>query len=155
MTDQLLPNWFLKNCPKLIKQEMSGAKVSFFGKCEKIFEAKIRQTIDQTLRDKGLMPGDFCVDVNFFSPSKMRKYNMKFRGKDYATDVLSFGQFDDVVNFLPTSGLVRPVMLGDLVLCEEVIRAEAEEEKTDLETHLMMLVEHGMLHLLGIHHPED
>ena len=80
--------------------------------------------------------------------------NNDFHQDDYATDVLSFGQFEDVLKDKP-KGIKVPIMLGDLVLCESVIKKEAIEEGKSYEEHLLMLVDHGMKHLLGIHHPED
>lgn len=102
----------------------------------------------------GQTPIDFAVDVNFVDEKKMRKLNSDFRQKDYATDVLSFGQFEDILKDKP-KGIANPIMLGDLVLCESVISKEAAEEGKSYEKHLLMLVDHGMKHLLGIHHPED
>jgi len=118
------------------------------------FQKKITEVITQTLNDNGLVAQDFNIDVNFVSSKRMRELNSNFRKKDYATDVLSFGQFDDIVND-PPKGKYYPIMLGDLVLCKEVIVKEALEEDKSYEEHLLMLVEHGTLHLIGVHHPED
>ncbi|MBP6979679.1 rRNA maturation RNase YbeY [Candidatus Curtissbacteria bacterium] len=133
---------------------MQAAVTIYAENLDKPLEKKIIQTISDTLSTLGQQPIDFAVDVNFVDEKKMRKLNSDFRQKDYATDVLSFGQFEDVLKDKP-KGIKVPIMLGDLVLCESVIKKEAIEEGKSYEEHLLMLVDHGMKHLLGIHHPED
>jgi probable rRNA maturation factor len=81
-----------------------------------------------------------------------RALNRHYRGKDYATNVLSFpAQTDDVK--LP-KGVTMP-MLGDLVLCAPVIAREAREQKKPLLAHYAHLTVHGALHLLGWDHGDD
>ena len=133
---------------------MQAAVTVYADKLDKLLEKKIIQTISDTLSTLGQTPIDFAVDVNFVDEKKMRKLNSDFRQKDYATDVLSFGQFEDILKDKP-KGIANPIILGDLVLCESVISKEAAEEGKSYEKHLLMLVDHGMKHLLGIHHPED
>jgi len=133
---------------------MQAAVTIYAENLDKPLEKKIIQTISDTLSTLGQQPIDFAVDVNFIDEKKMRKLNSDFRQKDYVTDVLSFGQFEDVLKDKP-KGIKVPIMLGDLVLCESVIKKEAIEEGKSYEEHLLMLVDHGMKHLLGIHHPED
>ncbi|WP_122467023.1 rRNA maturation RNase YbeY [Brevundimonas lutea] len=70
--------------------------------------------------------------------------NSRFRGKDRATNVLSF--------LAPESA--RP-HLGDLVLASGVCRVEAEVQGKTLADHLSHLVVHGVLHLLGRDHEDD
>ncbi len=132
-----------------------GIKVSIFPEAlDGHLASSVIQIINQTLESNGLISDDFAIDVNFVSSKKMQKLNSDFRKKDYATDVLSFGQFEDILADRP-KGLVSPIMLGDLVFCKEVIEKEAKEENKTYEEQLKMLAEHGTLHLLGIHHPED
>lgn len=130
------------------------AKVTVYG--EKVsagLNKKIIKAIEDTLSENGLDPFDFAVDVNFVSRKRMRELNRNFRQKDYATDVLSFGQFEDVACGQPKSP--GPVMLGDIVLCRDVIEKESREEMKTYEEQLLMLVAHSTLHLIGIHHEED
>jgi probable rRNA maturation factor len=80
----------------------------------------------------------------FVSAVQMKKLNKQFRGKDYATDVLSFegqGLSDDGV-----------VVLGELVLCLPVIKLQAKEHGLSLNEELGYMVLHGILHLLGFDH---
>jgi probable rRNA maturation factor len=75
-----------------------------------------------------------------------RALNRHYRGKDYATNVLSFPAE------LPEG--VRLPLLGDIVLCAQVIAREAREQKKALAAHYAHLTVHGTLHLLGWDHED-
>ena len=76
-----------------------------------------------------------------------RALNRHYRGKDYATNVLSFPAE------LPEG--VKLPLLGDLVLCAPVIAREAKEQKKPLAAHYAHMTVHGALHLLGWDHDND
>jgi probable rRNA maturation factor len=80
-----------------------------------------------------------------------RSLNRHFRGKDYATNVLSFPA--ELPEGLPDD--VRLPLLGDLVLCAPVIAREAREQRKDLNAHYAHMTVHGALHLLGWNHEDD
>mgnify|MGYP001555702790 FL=1 len=81
-----------------------------------------------------------------------RALNRHYRGKDYATNVLSFpADVADGVK-LP-KGVVMP-LLGDVVLCAPVVAREAKEQKKPLAAHYAHLTVHGALHLLGWDHQD-
>lgn len=73
-----------------------------------------------------------------------RALNRHYRGKDYATNVLSFPAE------LPP-GVELPI-LGDIVLCAPVVAREAVEQGKALNAHYAHLTVHGILHLLGFDH---
>ena len=73
--------------------------------------------------------------------------NKHYRGKDYATNVLSFPAE------LP-EGVTLP-LLGDLVICAPVVAREAQEQHKTLAAHYAHLTIHGVLHLLGLDHDND
>jgi probable rRNA maturation factor len=75
-----------------------------------------------------------------------RALNRHYRGKDYATNVLSFPAE------LPEG--VRLPLLGDIVLCAPVIAREAREQRKPLAAHYAHLTVHGALHLLGWDHED-
>ena len=75
-----------------------------------------------------------------------RSLNRHYRGKDYATNVLSFPAE------LP-EGVELPV-LGDLVICAPVVAREAREQGKRLADHYAHLTVHGVLHLLGWNHED-
>jgi len=73
--------------------------------------------------------------------------NMKFRGKDYATNVLSFP-----LEFPEETGIPY---IGDIVICPEVVAREAVEQGKPMLAHYAHLTVHGTLHLLGYDHEND
>ena len=80
-----------------------------------------------------------------------RSLNRHYRGKDYATNVLSFPA--ELPEGLP-EGVTFP-LLGDLVLCAPVVAREAREQRKPLAAHYAHLTVHGALHLLGWNHEDD
>ena len=82
-----------------------------------------------------------------------RALNRHYRGKDYATNVLSFpGDLPEGVK-LP-NGVTMPLM-GDLVLCAPVVAREAAEQGKPVAHHYAHLTVHGVLHLLGMDHQDE
>jgi len=79
-----------------------------------------------------------------------RSLNHHYRGKDYATNVLSFPA--DLPEGLPKG--VKLPLLGDLVLCAPVIAKEAAAQGKPLAAHYAHLTVHGVLHLLGWNHED-
>jgi probable rRNA maturation factor len=75
--------------------------------------------------------------------------NRHYRGKDCATNVLSFPAE------LPTGVDLPMPLLGDLVICAPVVAREAEEQRKPLNAHFAHLTVHGVLHLLGLNHDDD
>ena len=80
-----------------------------------------------------------------------RALNRHYRGKDYATNVLSFPA--ERPEGLP-EGIKFP-LLGDLVICAAVVAREAHEQNKPLVAHYAHLTVHGALHLLGWDHEDD
>ena len=74
----------------------------------------------------------------------VRDLNGRFRGKDAATNVLSF-----------PAGDMAGEHLGDIALAYGVCAREAEEQGKTLAAHLQHLVAHGVLHLVGYNHEDD
>lgn len=75
----------------------------------------------------------------FLDKKPAQKINFEFRGKDYATDVLSFDSID-------------PSSFGELVMCPEVLKHQAKEHKLTYQQELGYMLLHGILHLLGYDH---
>jgi probable rRNA maturation factor len=91
------------------------------------------------------------IGVSVVGPAESRRLNAQFRGRDKPTNVLSFP-----VAKLPTvAGNDEPRPLGDLVICPQVLRTEAREQKKSLRAHWAHLVVHGSLHLIGYDHERD
>ncbi|AUH52672.1 rRNA maturation RNase YbeY [Chromobacterium sp. ATCC 53434] len=88
------------------------------------------------------------VSIIIVDAAEGRQLNNDYRGKDYATNVLSFALNEGE----PVAGLP---LFGDLVLCAPVVEQEAAEQGKDLMAHYAHLLVHGMLHLQGFDHEED
>ncbi|MBB3931083.1 putative rRNA maturation factor [Kaistia hirudinis] len=88
------------------------------------------------------------LSVVFTDDDHVRALNAHYREKDRPTNVLSFpGTPPGRDRFGP--------LLGDIVLAQETVSAEAEQEDLPFEHHLTHLVVHGLLHLFGHDHIED
>lgn len=87
------------------------------------------------------------MTVRIVDEAESHKLNLTYRGKDRPTNVLSFPfECPDEVE-LP--------LLGDLVICRQVVEREAAEQEKPLMAHWAHMVVHGSLHLLGYDHIED
>ena len=82
-----------------------------------------------------------------------RALNRHYRGKDYATNVLSFPA--DMAEGVKLPKGVKLPLLGDIVLCAPVVAKEAKEQKKALAAHYAHLTVHGVLHLLGWDHQDE
>lgn len=87
------------------------------------------------------------MTVRIVDEAESHELNLTYRGKDRPTNVLSFPfECPDEVE-LP--------LLGDLVICRQVVEREAAEQDKPLIAHWAHMVVHGSLHLLGYDHIED
>lgn len=94
-------------------------------------------------------PGSSELGVTFSDDAHVQALNAGWRGKDKATNVLSFPAF-------PESRVgPLPPMLGDIVLAAETVARESALENKPLPHHIIHLVVHGLLHLLGYDHLTD
>ena len=93
------------------------------------------------------------IAIRIVGEDEGRSLNRHYRGKDYATNVLSFpGELPEGVK-LP-KGVTLPLM-GDVVLCAPVVAREAAEQTKPARHHYAHLTVHGMLHLLGMDHQDE
>jgi probable rRNA maturation factor len=83
------------------------------------------------------------LSVLLITADHMRRLNARFAGEDRATDVLAFPMMEEEEGSL---------LLGDVVVCPEVARANARDRDEALERELEILLVHGTLHLLGYDH---
>jgi len=90
--------------------------------------------------------------VRLVDEAEGRALNRHYRGKDYATNVLSFPA--DIAEGVKLPKGVKMPLLGDLVLCAPVVVREAREQGKRLNDHYAHLTVHGALHLLGWDHED-
>lgn len=92
------------------------------------------------------------VAVRVVGKTEMVDLNSRFRGKDSATNVLSFPA---ELNTMPGVGSEEGRFLGDIVLCAPVVSREAQDQGKQESAHWQHLLVHGFLHLLGFDHVTD
>ena len=103
--------------------------------------APTRPQVRRWVRAACTLPAE--VTVRFVDAAEGRRLNRDYRGKDYATNVLSFPY------------AAGTTLSGDLVLCLPVLAREAREQGKPPEAHCAHLIVHGMLHLQGYDHEAD
>ncbi|CDU07187.1 putative metallopeptidase [Vibrio coralliirubri] len=87
------------------------------------------------------------LTVRIVDTQESHQLNHEYRGKDKPTNVLSFP--------FETPPGIELDLLGDLIICRQVVEKEAEEQSKPLLAHWAHMVVHGSLHLLGYDHIED
>ena len=87
------------------------------------------------------------VTIRLVDEAESNQVNLTYRGKDKPTNVLSFP-------FECPPGVELP-LLGDLIICRQVVEREASEQNKPLLAHWAHMVVHGSLHLLGYDHIDD
>ena len=94
------------------------------------------------------------LSVRLSGDDDVRKLNAQWRGKDKATNVLSFpmAESDDLTSAKLAGA---ELLLGDIILARGVCEAEAADKGVSVEDHATHLVVHGTLHLLGYDHHDD
>ncbi len=100
-----------------------------------------RHKVQRWIRAALELPGEIAVRI--VDAEEGRQLNHEFRGKDYATNVLTFDYSHE------------PVVGADLVICAEVVEREAQEMGIDLVAHYAHMLVHGTLHAQGYDHEED
>lgn len=97
----------------------------------------------------------FSISILLTDDANMKTLNKNYRGKNKPTNVLSFPQIN-LHNFprnaLDTFPRRSEIPLGDVVLAFQTIRRESIEQSKDLENHVIHMIVHGTLHLLGYDH---
>jgi len=99
--------------------------------------AQLRRWVKAALRR------DAAMTLRIVDEAEGRELNRAYRGKDYATNVLTF-VYDD-----------STLLAGDVVICAPVVEREAREQGKDLVAHYAHLAIHAALHLQGYDHEND
>lgn len=89
-----------------------------------------------------------ALDIYITDEAEGRELNLEARGKNYATNILSYPSEmpANIIELMPT------LPLGELIICHEVMVREAAEQNKTVAQHISHLLIHGMLHLLGFDH---
>lgn len=93
---------------------------------------------------------DYEVSLSFVDNHEIQALNHTYRGKDYATDVLSFPLIEE-----DQSLNLEEKLLGDIVISVEKAAAQAKEYNHSFEREMGFLVVHSMFHLMGYDHDNE
>ena len=104
----------------------------------------ILQSLDFTylqLKRQKILNSPKNLTVVFLDTKAAKAMNLEFRGKDYATDILSFEGDEE--------------SLGELIICPQVLKKQAQENGHSFKAELAYMLIHGVLHLLGHDHEKS
>ncbi|EGU60449.1 metal-binding heat shock protein [Vibrio nigripulchritudo ATCC 27043] len=107
-------------------------------------EAQLNEWLSKTVSQ---FQKDAEVTIRIVDEEESHQLNHEYRGKDKPTNVLSFP-------FEAPPGIEMD-LLGDLIICKQVVEVEAKEQEKTVLAHWAHMVVHGSLHLLGYDHIED
>lgn len=107
-------------------------------------EAQFQQWLDAAVTP---FQAEAEVTIRVVDASESQQLNLQYREKDKPTNVLSFP-------FQCPPGIELP-LLGDLIICAQVVAQEAQEQGKAVNAHWAHMVVHGCLHLLGFDHIND
>ncbi|MBA5607680.1 rRNA maturation RNase YbeY [Duganella sp. FT3S] len=111
---------------------------------QSITRPKVRRWVQAAL----LAPAE--LTIRFVDAEEGRVLNRDYRGKDYATNVLTFA-YNEGEEELPDDAPTQ----ADIILCTDVLEREAAEQKKTVEQHTAHLIVHGVLHAQGYDHLDD
>jgi probable rRNA maturation factor len=109
---------------------------------EKVFAIVSQAVIKKWVKTAVYLNG--LVTLRFVNAAEGKKLNFTFRGKDYATNVLTFPY-----------ELSNNTLIADIIFCLPVIQKEASEQNKAAKAHLAHLIIHGCLHAQGLDHESD
>jgi probable rRNA maturation factor len=115
-------------------------------------DARLEATITPELVERWVratLLGPAELTIRFVDSAEGQTLNRDYRGKDYATNVLTFAynEGEELAEDEPTQ--------ADIILCTDVLQREASEQKKTVEEHAAHLVVHGVLHAQGYDHEHD
>lgn len=113
----------------------------------KVNRKKIKAAIAAVL-DEHSVQSELEVSIAIVGDRKMAKLNKEYRNKEGTTNILSFPLAEGESSRLPED----IVHLGDIVISYPMVIKEASEQDMLVDERIDELVQHGLLHLLGLHH---
>jgi probable rRNA maturation factor len=115
-----------------------------------IMESTLKNALEKAIEFFPPLKGKVQVSILLTDNTFIQNLNRDYRKKDKPTNVLSF-PFEELEKgtYLPRD---ETVLLGDIVLAHETIEAESLQKRISFGDHLVHLVVHGFLHLLGFDH---
>src|SRR5260221_13201193 len=115
----------------------------------KVNRKRIKKTVEDVLTKQNLT-GPVEVSIAIVGDRKMRELSKKYKGEDKTRNILSFSLSEGEPIVLPTDKL----RLGDIIISYPVVIQEEAKFEKMVDDRVAELVEHGLMHLLGIHHEQ-
>lgn len=110
---------------------------------------RIREAAEKLLKEQGIKQ-TVVLSLAMVGERKIRELEKKYFGEDKVTDVLSFPQMEG--ERIPGEEEENKLILGDVVVCYPQAKKQALRFNRLLDDEIEFLVNHGVLHLLGVHH---
>ena len=138
----------MRRVPPLSKQMSEKNKLSLSVQFadERLSDTITRPRIRRWVQAAQLAPAE--LTIRFVNEQEGRLLNHDYRGKDYATNVLTF-------SYNETTDVDNDIVRADIVLCSDVVLREAKEQHRSIEHHVAHLIVHGVLHAQGYDHESD
>ncbi len=127
---------------------MEEVQVSIFVESRyKVNRKRIRSLVNSLLKKQGVA-GKADISIAIVGDRKMRELSLKYKGEDKTRNVLSFSQAEGE----PVKNSSDTLFLGDVVVSYPEVIREASAEDVLVDEKIEQLIEHGIMHLLGINH---
>jgi len=118
-----------------------------------INEEFLKKIAEEVLTGESEREGDLSIAL--VGPGRMKKINKSYRGKNRATDILSFPESKIRLKQFRIGPLQKSESLGEIVICLREVKKNAKRYKSNFETELSRVLIHGLLHLLGYDHEKS
>lgn len=118
------------------------------------YKVVIEKAVRTVMEEKNI-PSELDVNVLIVSPEEIRSINNETRNIDKVTDILSFPYFEyDIPGIFDEENNEwnEEDILGDIVVCADKIKSQAEEYGHSQKRELAFLIVHSMLHITGYDH---
>ncbi len=119
-------------------------EISNYTRKYRINKKELKQLIEQVSKLTDCREG--TISISFVGKKRIRDINRDFRGKDKATNVISFPFMDN---------LPKEKIIGDIIICPSVASKEARKYGNNFVDYIAFLLIHGFLHLLGYDHIKE
>ncbi len=126
----------------------------------RVNQQKLIENISAVMRILGL-PGTSQVSILLVDNLSIRRYNKRLRNVDKVTDCLSFPQmelsadsFEDALGEIHQRDPKIPIPLGDIIVSLDRAKEQAKELGHSIDKEMLILIVHGIFHLIGIHHDQ-
>ncbi len=117
-----------------------------------IIQERLPTVLPYLLQRTSILPPNlYCITVALTDNTHQQELNRQFRGQNRPTNVLSFPHYSKR-QLKQLSQQAEPVFLGDISLAYQYVAAEARQDGKALTNHIIHLVIHGILHILGHDH---